>query len=90
MGSSVGPATHGEGGRLRAAAMADGVHRHDPDGTPIGRLNVPEAVCGIAWGGAKRNRLFITAETSLSSVLMAVTGTRPTGPGRRSWRGPTR
>ncbi|WP_415947982.1 SMP-30/gluconolactonase/LRE family protein [Streptomyces sp. KLOTTS4A1] len=72
-------------GRLWAAAMRDGVHCYDPDGTLIGRLNIPEAVSNIAWGGAKRNRLFITAETSLYSVVMAVTGTHPTGPGRRPW-----
>ncbi|MET9956533.1 SMP-30/gluconolactonase/LRE family protein [Streptomyces sp. NPDC006339] len=64
----------------------DGVHCYDPDGTLIGRLHVPETVANIAWGGAKRNRLFITAETSLYSVVMGVTGTHPTGPGRQPWR----
>ncbi|MYT23231.1 SMP-30/gluconolactonase/LRE family protein [Streptomyces sp. SID7760] len=74
-----------DGGRLWAAAMDDGVHCYDPDGTLIGRLNVPETVSNIAFGGAKRNRLFITAETSLYSVVMGITGTHPTGPGRRRW-----
>ncbi|WP_426404759.1 SMP-30/gluconolactonase/LRE family protein [Streptomyces sp. R-07] len=74
-------------GRLWAAAMNDGVHCYDPDGTLIGRLNVPEAVANISWGGAKRNRLFIAAETSLYSVVMSATGTHPTGPGRRPWLG---
>ena len=74
-----------DGGRLWVAAMDDGVHCYDPDGTLIGRLNVPETVANISWGGAKRNRLFITAETSLYSVVMGVTGTHPTGPGRRPW-----
>ncbi|WJY54436.1 SMP-30/gluconolactonase/LRE family protein [Streptomyces chengbuensis] len=74
-----------DAGRLWAAAMGDGVHCYDPDGTLIGRLNVPEAVANISWGGAKRNRLFIAAETSLYSVVMGVTGTHPTGPGRRPW-----
>ncbi|WP_448322188.1 SMP-30/gluconolactonase/LRE family protein [Streptomyces sp. CO7] len=74
-------------GRLWAAAMDDGVHCYDPDGTLIGRLVVPEAVSNIAWGGPKRNRLFITAETSLYSLVMAVTGTHPTGPGHRPWLG---
>lgn len=74
-----------DGGRLWAAAMGDGVHCYDPDGTLIGRLNVPEAVANISWGGAKRNRLFIAAETSLYSLVMGVTGTHPTGPGRRRW-----
>jgi len=74
-----------DGGRLWVAAMNDGAHCYDPDGILIGRLNVPEAVSNISWGGAKRNRLFITAETSLYSVVMGVTGTHPTGPGRRPW-----
>ncbi|MFK0232991.1 SMP-30/gluconolactonase/LRE family protein [Streptomyces vinaceus] len=74
-----------EAGRLWAAAMDDGVHCYDPDGSLIGRLRVPESVSNIAFGGAKRNRLFITAETSLYSVVMGVTGTHPTGPGRRRW-----
>ncbi|OEU99059.1 gluconolactonase [Streptomyces qinglanensis] len=70
-------------GRLWAAVMNDGVHCYDPDGTLIGRLDVPEPVANIAWGGAKRNRLFITATTSLYSLVTGVTGTHPTGPGRR-------
>ncbi|GLY82487.1 SMP-30/gluconolactonase/LRE family protein [Actinoallomurus iriomotensis] len=77
-----------DAGRLWAAAMDDGVHCYDPDGTLLGRLNVPERVANIAWGGAKRNRLFITARTSLYSVVMGVTGTHPTGPGRRRWPDP--
>ncbi|MFG2113606.1 SMP-30/gluconolactonase/LRE family protein [Streptomyces sp. NPDC048718] len=70
-------------GRLWVAAMNDGVHCYDPDGTLIGRLDIPEAVANISWGGAKRNRLFIAAETSLYSVVTSVTGTHPApGPGR--------
>ncbi|MEU7576140.1 SMP-30/gluconolactonase/LRE family protein [Streptomyces sp. NPDC041068] len=74
-----------DGGRLWVAAMNDGVHCYAPDGTLIGRLGVPEAVANISWGGAKRNRLFIAAETSLYSLVMAVTGAHPTGPGHRPW-----
>lgn len=61
-------------GRLWAAAMDGGVHCYDPDGTLIGRLRVPEAVSNIAFGGPKNNRLFITATTSLYSLVMSVTG----------------
>ncbi len=70
-------------GRLWVAAMDDGVHCYDPDGTLIGRLVIPETVANIAWGGGKRNRLFIAAQSSLYSVVMGVTGTHPTGAGRR-------
>ncbi|MFB9834129.1 SMP-30/gluconolactonase/LRE family protein [Actinoallomurus acaciae] len=72
-----------DAGRLWAAALKDGVHCYDPDGTLIGRLNVPGTVANITWGGTKRNRLFIAAQTSLYSLVMGVTGTHPTGPGRR-------
>ncbi|MFI9586719.1 SMP-30/gluconolactonase/LRE family protein [Streptomyces sp. NPDC052236] len=61
-------------GRLWAAAFDEGVHCYDPDGTLIGRLRVPEPVSNIAFGGPKNNRLFITATTSLYSLVMSVTG----------------
>ncbi|MFE4054383.1 SMP-30/gluconolactonase/LRE family protein [Streptomyces sp. YIM B13518] len=61
-------------GRLWAAALDDGVHCYDPDGTLIGKLRVPEPVSNIAFGGPRNNRLFITATTSLYSLVMSVTG----------------
>lgn len=63
-------------GRLWAAAMGGGVHCYHPDGTLLGRLLVPEIVSNIAFGGPKNNRLFITATTSLYSLVMSVTGAR--------------
>ncbi|MDT0441832.1 SMP-30/gluconolactonase/LRE family protein [Streptomyces johnsoniae] len=63
-----------DAGRLWAAALADGVHCYDPDGTLIGRLRVPETVANIRFGGARRNRLFIAASTTLYSLVMSVTG----------------
>jgi len=67
-------------GQLRAAAMADGVRCYDPDGTLIGRLAVPEGVASIRFGGARRNRLFIAADTTLFSLVTGVTGA-PAPPG---------
>ncbi|MEV0697450.1 SMP-30/gluconolactonase/LRE family protein [Saccharopolyspora sp. NPDC050389] len=64
-------------GRLWAAAMDGGVHCYDPDGTLLGRLLVPDVVANIRFGGAKRNRMFIAADTVLYSVVMSVTGTPP-------------
>ncbi len=61
-------------GRLWVAAMDDGVHCYDPDGTLIGRPLVPEAVSNISFGGPKNNRAFITATTTLYSLVMSVTG----------------
>ncbi|MER6617036.1 SMP-30/gluconolactonase/LRE family protein [Streptomyces xantholiticus] len=63
-----------DGGRLWAAAMHGGIHCYDPDGTLIGRIRVPESVSNIAFGGPKNNRLFITATTSLYSLVVSVTG----------------
>ncbi|TIT58303.1 MAG: SMP-30/gluconolactonase/LRE family protein, partial [Mesorhizobium sp.] len=42
----------------------------DPDGTLIGKIRIPETVANLAFGGAKRNRLFITARQSLYSVFV--------------------
>lgn len=54
--------------------MENGVHCYAPDGTLIGRIRVPEPVSNIAFGGPKNNRLFITATTSLYSLVLSVTG----------------
>ena len=37
-----------------------------PDGTLIGRIRIPEVVSNVEFGGAKRNRLYITATQSLN------------------------
>ncbi|SDL54081.1 gluconolactonase [Nonomuraea maritima] len=63
-------------GRIWAAA-GKAVLCFDPDGTLIGRLRLPERTANLVFGGPKRNRLFITASTSLYSLLTNVTGTRP-------------
>ncbi|MFF4568402.1 SMP-30/gluconolactonase/LRE family protein [Streptomyces sp. NPDC001410] len=66
-----------DAGRLWAAAMDGGVHCYDPGGTLLGRLLVPDSVANIRFGGAKRNRMFIAADTALYSLVMSVTGTPP-------------
>jgi gluconolactonase len=60
-------------GRLWAAA-GDGVHCFDPDGTLIGKIRLPEPVSNLVFGGPKRNRLFMTASTSVYSLLLTVNG----------------
>jgi gluconolactonase len=52
----------------------DGVHVFAPDGTRIGQIRMPEIVSNIAWGGAKRNRLFMTGSTSLYAVYVETRG----------------
>lgn len=63
-------------GRVWAAA-GDGVHCFDPDGTLIGKLLIPEVVSNLCFGGPKRNRLFVTATTSVYSWLSTVNGATP-------------
>jgi gluconolactonase len=60
-------------GRIWTSAQ-DGVHCYDPDGTLLGKIFVPEEVSNVCFGGPKRNRLFITASTSVYTVLLPTTG----------------
>jgi gluconolactonase len=54
----------------------DGVHCYDRDGTLIGKVRTPEILSNVVFGGPRRNRLFITAATSLYSILLPVNGAR--------------
>jgi len=60
-------------GRIWTSA-GDGVHCLTPDGTLIGKVRVPETVANVAFGGPKRNRLFICGTTSLYSVYLTANG----------------
>ena len=60
-------------GRLWAG-VGEGLHCFDPDGSLIGKLHLPEAAANLTFGGPQRNRLFITATTSLYSIRLTVTG----------------
>lgn len=60
-------------GRVWTSA-ADGVHCYAPDGTLLGKILTPEPVANVAFGGPKRNRLFICATTALYAVFLAVNG----------------
>lgn len=51
-------------------SAGDGVHCHAPDGALLGRIVVPETVANLCFGGAKLNRLFICATTSLYAVYL--------------------
>jgi gluconolactonase len=59
-------------------SSARGVEVFAPDGTHIGVVHVPETVANLTFGGAKNNRLFIAATTSVYALYTAVRGaTRP-------------
>lgn len=52
----------------------DGVHIFAPDGQRIGQILLPEICSNVCFGGTKRNRLFMTASTSLYAVYVETTG----------------
>ena len=62
-------------GRIWASA-GDGVHCLSPNGELIGRIQIPETVSNLCFGGAKMNRLFITATTSLYAIFVNATTAR--------------
>src|SRR5829696_2763897 len=63
-------------GRLWAS-VGPTVHCYHPDGTLLGRLLLPENTSNLVFGGVKRNRVFITAASSLYSVMLSIRGARP-------------
>jgi len=52
----------------------DGVHIFAPNGDRIGLIKLPEICANVCFGGAKRNRLFMTAGQSLYSVYTEAQG----------------
>ena len=57
-------------------SAGEAVHCHERDGTLLGRILLPERVSNLCFGSPKRNRLYITATSSLYSVLLAVSGAK--------------
>lgn len=62
-------------GRIWTSAK-DGVHCYHPDGSLLGKIFITEEVSNVCFGGPKFNRLFITASTSVYTVLLPTTGAR--------------
>lgn len=60
-------------GRIWASA-GDGVHCYDPDGTLLGKIKIPEVVSNVAFGGARRNVLYVCGTTSLYALRLMVNG----------------
>jgi gluconolactonase len=52
----------------------DGVQVFAPDGGRIGLILLPEICANLCFGGAKRNRLFMTASQSLYAVYVETQG----------------
>jgi gluconolactonase len=60
-------------GNIWASTRA-GINVYAPSGELRGKIRVPEAVANLTFGGPKKNRLFITATTSLYSVFVNARG----------------
>ena len=55
-------------------SAADGVHVFDETGKLCGKIKVPQTVSNLTFGGPRRNRLFITATTSLYALYVNARG----------------
>jgi len=56
------------------SAELDGVMIFNPDGKPIGRIDLPERCANLCFGGVHRNRLFMAASTSVYSLYVNTQG----------------
>jgi gluconolactonase len=65
-------------GHIWASAF-DGVYCYTPEGNMIGRINVPEAVANLCFGGPKGNRMYICGTTSLYAVYLNAHGAKRPG-----------
>jgi gluconolactonase len=52
----------------------DGVRCYAPDGDLIGKIHLPETCANLCFGGRKRNRIFMTASTSVYALYVDVQG----------------
>ncbi len=62
-----------EAGRLWVSS-GESVECYEADGDLIGRIHIPEVVSNCVFGGPARNRLFITATTSVYAVYLTTNG----------------
>lgn len=70
---------HPDGFRLDAdgwiwCSAAGGVEVFDTEGTLVGKIRVPQRVSNLTFGGIRRNRLFITATSSLYALYVNARG----------------
>ena len=56
------------------SAELDGVRIFDPEGKPIGHIELPERSANVCFGGRYRNRLFIAASHSLYALYVNTQG----------------
>jgi gluconolactonase len=77
-GSSDGLRVDSDGNVWCAMAYADagedGVRCYTSGGDLIGKVHLPEGVANLCFGGIRRNRLFMTASTSVYCLYVAAKG----------------
>lgn len=56
------------------SAGPGGVWIFSPEGKPIATILMPEKVSNVAWAGADRKMLYITASTSVYRVHLKIAG----------------
>ena len=55
-------------------STGEGVHCLSAEGQLLGKIQIPEVVANVCFGGLKRNRLFICGTTSLYATYLNVSG----------------
>lgn len=55
-------------------SSSDSVQVYDPQGIRLGKILVPEIVANLTFGGPEKNRLYITASSSLYAIDLATQG----------------
>ena len=55
-------------------SAGNNVHCYAPDGRLLGAIPMPERVANLCFGGPKKNRLYIAAQTSLYALYLKVSG----------------
>jgi gluconolactonase len=58
----------------------NGVTVWNPAGKLLGRIRLPEVCANIAFGGPKRNRLFMAASQSIYALFVGTQGAGPDSP----------
>ena len=56
------------------SAELDGVRVFNPEGKPIGHIDLPERCANLCFGGARGNRLFMAASHSLYALYVNTQG----------------
>ena len=56
------------------SAELDGVRIFNPQGAPIGHIQLPERCANVCFGGPKGNRLFMAASHSLYALYVNTQG----------------